>query len=245
MLKLQILMPMGGLGSRFTEKGYAIPKPLISVDGKPMFLKALDSFSPAGNVSNLFVVRQDQEQQYRLSEQIKASLPEAKISFLKENTRGAVETCWLAKNDIDDKLPIIVADCDIHFQSQDYFNKLQKAMAAVEPDGLLLTFTSTNPRYSYVEVDEQGKAIRTAEKEVISDHAILGGYFFKSGRLFKELSEEFLSEDLPENLKEYYISHLFNILLKRGGKVEIARVDSMDIFGTPEELEAYLAKVKV
>ena len=53
----QILMPMGGLGSRFAKEGYKTPKPLIEVDGKPMFMRALDSFKPLKNAAHIFVIR--------------------------------------------------------------------------------------------------------------------------------------------------------------------------------------------
>lgn len=243
MQKLQVLMPMGGLGSRFAKKGYTTPKPLIPVDGKPMFMRALDSFKETAELelSYIFVVRRDQEDQYGLSQQIKAQLPDAKITILENDTRGAVETCMLARNDIDDTVPIVIADCDIYFQSEAYFEKIKKSLSIGKPDGMLLTFNSDDPRYSYVELDKNGRAVRTAEKIVISNHAILGGYFFKSGALFKQLAEAFVSHDLPDGLKEYFMSHLFNILLEQNGDIEIADVDVKYIFGTPEELATYEA----
>lgn len=237
-MTLQILMPMGGLGSRFAKEGYTTPKPLIEVDGKPMFMRALDSFASQKDATYIFVIRAEHVEQYDLENQIKKHLPAAKVAILDHDTGGAVESCMIARDLIDDELPISVADCDIYFEARAYFDKINGDPAAV-PDGMLLTFPSDDPRYSYVELDESGRAVRTAEKVVISNHAILGGYFFKSGRLFKELADEFLSQPLPENIKEYFMSHLFNLLLARGGKIEIADIDKKYIFGTPEELRAY------
>lgn len=234
-------MPMGGLGSRFTKEGYTTPKPLIEVDGKPMFMRALDSFSGVKNIQHIFVIRKEHDERYDLANEIRRQIPRAKISILDHDTGGAVETCLLAHDDIDDTLPITIADCDIYFESKKYFDKIASSTL---PDGMLLTFMSSDPRYSYVETDSDGKAIRTAEKIVISDHAILGGYFFGTGRLFKQLATDFVTGGLPEGLKEYYMSHLFNMLLKQEGTIEIADVDTMHIFGTPEELNAYLALKK-
>ncbi len=235
MAAVQILMPMGGLGSRFAKQGYTTPKPLIKVDGKPMFMRALDSFMALENPTYIFVLRQDQVNQYKLDERIQALLPKAKITVVNHDTQGAVETCLIAEHLINDEIPIIIADCDIYFESKDYFEKVQKSNA----DGILLTFDADHPRYSYVELDDTGKAIRTAEKVVISNNAILGGYYFKSGRLFKELAHEFVDNPLPEGLKEYFVSHLFNMLIEREGIVNIAEVDQKHIFGTPEELQTY------
>jgi dTDP-glucose pyrophosphorylase len=238
---LQVLMPMGGLGSRFAKAGYTTPKALIEVDGKPMFMRALDSFEGIPDIQHIFVIRKEHVEQYDLENQIRNHLPDAKISILDHDTGGAVESCMIAKEHIDDTLPISVADCDIYFQSKTYFEKVAQSRETSKPDGMLLTFPSDDPRYSYVELDAEGKAVRTAEKIVISNHAILGGYFFSSGGLFKELSEKFLNEGLPEGLKEYFMSHLFNMLLERDGDIEIADIDVMHIFGTPEELDTYNA----
>lgn len=241
MPSLQVLMPMGGLGSRFTKEGYTTPKPLIEVDGKPMFMRALDSFKDIENVQHIFVIRKEHDEKYNLANEIHKQIPSARISILDHDTGGAVETCLLAYDDIDDRLPITIADCDIYFESKKYFDKINSNNL---PDGMLLTFPSGDPRYSYVETDTDGKAVRTAEKIVISNHAILGGYFFGTGKLFKHLAKNFVNGGLPEGLKEFYMSHLFNMLLKQGGTIEIADVDTMHIFGTPEELNAYLALKK-
>ncbi len=237
MSDLQVLMPMGGLGSRFTAAGYTTPKPLIEVDGKPMFMRALESFSKLGNVQHIFVIRNDQDNTFGLSSKILDQLPGAKICILDHDTNGAVESCLAAKEFIDDDTAISIADCDIYFESKEYF---RKAIAKDKPDGMLLTFHSNDPRYSYAEKDSKGNVIRTAEKIAISNNAILGGYYFSSGRLFKNLAETFMLSPLPAHLKEYYISHLFNILVERNGHIEIANIDKRYIFGTPEELQEYL-----
>ena len=40
---LNIVIPMAGLGSRFQQAGYTVPKPLIDVRGRPMYAWAADS----------------------------------------------------------------------------------------------------------------------------------------------------------------------------------------------------------
>ena len=238
---LQILMPMGGLGSRFAKEGYTTPKPLITVDGVPMFMRALQSFKPLQNVSYIFVIRREHETEFNLSRKIIEQLPNSKITIIDGDTRGAVETCLAASSSIDEKLPIIIADCDIYFESSDYFKVVNRPQDQL-PDGMLLTFESDDDRYSYVRLGEHQEVVETAEKVVISNHAILGGYFFKSGKTFLNLANEFVQADLPPHLKEFYLSHLFNILIEKKGTVLTAEVDTKHIFGTPEELNAYLHK---
>ena len=42
---MQIVIPMSGFGERFRQAGYAVPKPLIEVDGKPIIQYIVEMFS--------------------------------------------------------------------------------------------------------------------------------------------------------------------------------------------------------
>lgn len=236
-MKINILMPMGGLGMRFREAGYETPKPLIKVDGKPMFQRAFESFPSQWEINPIFVVRKDQNAEYGLASYVQGIIPQARIALLEKDTRGCVETCLLAEKHIEPDLPLIVADCDLRFKSSTYC----KAIESNEYDGFLLGFDSQDNRYSYAELDENGNVVRTAEKVPISNHALLGGYYFRSGVLFLDKAHEFVAKDLSDlGLKEYYVSHLYNMLLDDKLRIGFAEANSFDCWGTPEEYESYL-----
>lgn len=241
MKTLQILIPMGGLGQRFRDAGFSTPKPLIEVDGKPMFLHALASFDAYdGPKEYIFVVRQDAEEQYGLASSIKDLLPDAKIALLADNTRGAAETCLLARDYIDNEKPLIVMDCDFRFISKEYFDKVGKMVKNGTYDGVLLSFESDHDRYSYARIDENDRVLETAEKKVISNHALWGAYCFSSGERFVKAVDELMKHEIGPTMKEYYISYVYGQLLKEGCHISLARVDTSDSFGTPEELQHYL-----
>lgn len=46
MNKLNIVIPMAGLGRRFSKAGYDLPKPLIDVCGKPMIEVVVNNLKP-------------------------------------------------------------------------------------------------------------------------------------------------------------------------------------------------------
>ena len=107
--------------------------------------------------------------------------------------------------------------------------------------GVLISFESDQPKYSYAEVGEDGYVMRTAEKEVISSHALCGAYFFSTGRRFKEIAHQLFNE--PEFKKpEYYVSLLYNYMLAAGEKVQLAPMEEYYSYGTPEELSQYLQR---
>lgn len=240
MKPLQILMPMGGLGQRFRDAGINTPKPLIEVFGTPMFKKALASYDAyPGEKEHIFVIRKDTNDEYQLADSIQSILPDAKIKVLDHNTRGAVETCLVAEEFIDKNNPLVIMDCDIAFEATEYFEKVGQAISNNNFDGLLLSFTSTDPRYSFAKVDENGIVTETAEKIAISDNALMGAYFFSSGNTFLEAAHELLSNEISDTMKEYYVSLIYNILIENNKKIGLAK-GTMYSFGTPEELARYI-----
>lgn len=86
----------------------------------------------------------------------------------------------MAKSAISEKDAIIVMDCDLEFSSKALMENIQTivSQSTNEMDGgLLVSFESDQPKYSYAEIDENNIVKRTAEKEVISSHALCGAYF--------------------------------------------------------------------
>lgn len=242
MKTLQILMPMGGLGQRFRDAGIDTPKPLIDVNGTPMFKKALASYDAYdGDKEYIFVVRKDTDEEYHLADQIREILPNAKIKILDHNTRGAVETCLVAEKYIDPELPLVIMDCDIAFDAGNYFELIQEAVETDKYEGLLLSFDSDKPRYSYAEIDENNVVIRTAEKVVISNNALMGAYFFTKASNFLDAAHALMNEEISDSMKEYFVSLIYNILIENGKKIGLAK-GTFYCFGTPEELEDYLSK---
>lgn len=240
---LHVIMPMAGEGSRFLKEGWTIPKPLIELKGRPLFMHAISSVQNNDLMLKYsFIVRQEHIDKFHIDEQIKKNLPQANIFSVDKTTRGAVETCMMAESKILDDDGIIVMDCDLEFRSTSFVGIIKKILAlplCVAEGGALVSFESNEPRYSYAEIDNNGFVKRTAEKEVISNHALCGAYFFSSGQRFKQIANKLLSE--PEFKKpEYYVSLLYNYLLADGEKVQLATMEKYCSYGTPEELNQYL-----
>ena len=132
---------------------------------------------------------------------------------------------------------VVVMDCDLEFRSKAYNELVAKALSVDECDadgGALVSFESNDPRYSYAQVDEEGRVTRTAEKEPISNHALCGAYFFGSGKDFKRIAHQLL-DDGTHGKAEFYVSLLYNYLLAEGKTVRLATMEEYHSYGTPEE----------
>lgn len=243
MRTLHVIMPMAGEGSRFLKEGWTTPKPLIMLNGIPLFKHAINSvLSEDIPMKYSFIVRQEHIAKYEIDKQILTVLPTANIYSVNKTTRGAVETCLLAEPSISPDDAVIVMDCDLEFRSTQFMSEVRTILSKNANEvngGLLVSFESNLPKYSYAEVDNNNQVIRTAEKEVISNHALCGAYFFSSAKSFLSAAHRLLDE--PNFKKpEYYVSLLYNYLLSNGEIVKIAPMYAYMSYGTPEELKMYL-----
>lgn len=243
MRPLHIIMPMAGEGSRFLKEGWTIPKPLIKLHGKELFVRAISSVLIEGvPMKYSFIVRQEHINKYQIDKKIKEILPEAYIFAVEKTTRGAVETCLMARQAISEEDSIVVMDCDLEFKSKAYTDYIKQTLSTPITDvngGMLVSFDSEQPRYSYAEIDSDFNVIRTTEKEVISRHALCGAYFFSKANSFLKAADEMLA-DTHFDKPEFYVSLLFNTLLKNGEYVKLAKMEEYYSYGTPEELKLYM-----
>lgn len=243
MRPLHIIMPMAGEGSRFARAGWTTPKPLIELRGVPLFQRAIGSVAIDGvEMKYSFIVRQEHIDNQHIDRLIRDILPEARVFSVMKTTRGAVETCLVAEEAIQDEDAVVVMDCDLEFRSKRYNELVAQALSLNEDEadgGALVSFESDNPRYSYAQIDDVGRVLRTAEKEPISNHALCGAYFFGSGKDFKRIAHQLL-EDGTHGKAEFYVSLLYNYLLAEGKVVRLAQMEEYYSYGTPEELNRYM-----
>ena len=237
--KLHLIMPMGGGGVRFHDEGFLIPKPLIEIHGKPFFYWATNSVTPPPVLHNnlivgvVFVVLQQHIDEYQIDKAIYKFFPKAKIKIIPEILPGAVCTCLKGIEDIDDDDPVIFNDCDHMFSCSALMERLSQEKP-IDFDGALLTFKSDGSQFSYVKYDEAGNIVGTVEKQVVSDHAICGAYFFSNAKLFRQMSEKYFETC---QYKEYFVSGVYNELFKANKKIVDFTVDFYLPFGTPKEYE--------
>lgn len=233
--KIHLIMPMAGAGSRFFKNGFVMPKPLIEINDKPFLFWATKSISNFIEVKDItFIVLEKHVEEFKIDEKIKQSFPNAKIVTIPEILNGAVLTCMSGINDISDDLPIIFNDCDHAFISEE-FNTYANSGKFDRIDGALLTFESNDPKYSFLEMDENGNVINTVEKKAVSNHAICGAYYFRNKEIFLKCANEYLDKC---NYSEYFVSGVYNIMAEKKMKIANFKCDIHVPFGTPDEYYA-------
>lgn len=233
--KLNVVIPMAGAGSRFSNAGYKFPKPLIEVKGKPMIQLVVENLNIKANY--IFIVQKEHYEQYNLKYMLNLLVPGCKIVIVDGITQGAAETVLKAKEfiDNDNRLLIVNSDQWVEWNS----NEVMYGFATDNIDGGIVTFTSIHPKYSYTELGLDGFATRVVEKQVISDSATVGFYYWSKGSDFVKYSKQMIEKN-HRSLGEFYIAPVYQEAIDDGKKIRTRKIEHFWSLGTPEDLDNYL-----
>ena len=237
--KLNVLIPMAGLGSRFRDAGYTFPKPLIEIRNKPMIQVVVENLNLDANY--IYVVQKAHREKYNLDTLLNLITPGCKIVEAKELTEGAACTALLAKEFINTDAPLFFANSDqfVEWDSNEFMYKMQETNA----DGGIVTFTATHPKWSFAKIDDNGLVTEVAEKNPISNIATVGYYFWKNGSDFVKYAEQMINKNIRVN-NEFYVCPVFNEAIQDSKQIRVFNTKAMWGLGTPEDLHYFLENYK-
>ena len=241
-----IVIPMAGHGRRFKDAGISKPKFMIEVRNKTLFEWSLDSLPLEISRKIIFICLEEHEQEFNVGKFIKDIMNQKysnlsyELVYLEKTTRGLVETVLHAKQLIDSESTLIIYNIDTYFTSTRLKSKIL-TLKNQNIDGMLGCFTSDDENLSFVELNDKGLVKRVREKEKISSLASTGLYIFSSGKQFIEAAETMIKNDIKVR-DEFFVSELYNILLKSGKKFEIDVAEEFIPFGTPDDIKKFEMK---
>ena len=146
---MNIIIPLGGRGERFSKNGYNKPKPLIQIFEKCMIQYVLDNLN-ISNDDNVFIIYNLNLDDHHFSEYITNKYPFITKLIKINDTKGAIETLFLGIDYIFNNYTYhnksLILDCDT-FYTQDirtiFFNS----------NNNMVFYTKNydkNPIYSYI-----------------------------------------------------------------------------------------------
>ena len=231
--KFNLLLPIAGAAKRFSDVGYTMPKPLIMANNRHIIDWSMDSVK-LDDCNIIFVVRAEHVYNFSIDEILKEKFGEdITIVVLDHMARGSVETCLEARKFIENDKPLIIYTPDVYFQ-----NQLDPEDIDPNLDGFVLTFKANSPAHSYVKLDNNGYATKTAEKEVISQDAAVGVYYYKTGDMFVKYAERLIHNDITVK-NEFYLCPMYNLMIQDDLKIKTKSAQKMHVLGTPAELEFF------
>jgi len=237
---MNFIIPMAGRGQRFKDVGYSQPKMLIEVHGKTLLEWSIDSL-PLEICSHLiFVGLAEHEKDHHISDFIRSKYTgtwKLDFLFIDQTTGGQAETVLLSKDLWKAEADLVIFNIDTRFHSDTLLQNLVNPLY----DGVLGSFHSDLPLYSYAQTDAEGIITHVVEKQVISHHALTGLYHFKRASDFAEVAQEAISKG-EKHGNEYYVAPMYNQLIKKGHRFILDQCSNYDILGTPKEVETFSHK---
>lgn len=237
-----IIIPIGGIGTRFKNNGYKNPKALINIFGKSIISYLLDNLVLTNEIDFIYIPYNKEYLHYNFESTLKKKYPDINLKFyvLEKNTKGAAETLNLSIKYLNIitsnkylETPILSLDCDNFYTCN--IIKLWNGENKV----FCIKDESTNPVYSYLKI-ENNKIIDIVEKQKISNLACTGAYGFSSVSLLLKYSNELLNEN-KDNNHELFTSLIIQKAINSGihFKPETLNIDNWICLGTPFQLKLF------
>ena len=236
---LNVLIPMAGAGSRFEQAGYTFPKPLIDVRNKPMIQVVVENLNIKANF--IYIVQKSHREKYNLDTLLNLITPNCKVIEVDGITEGAACTALLAREYIDNDMPLFFANSDqfVEWDSNEFMYKMNETNC----DGGIVTFEATHPKWSFAKINDQGLVTEVAEKNPISNIATVGFYWWKYGSDFVKYADEMIEQNIRVN-NEFYVCPVFNQAIADSKQIRTFNIEKMWGLGTPEDLKYYLENFK-
>ena len=246
--KGSIVVPMAGMGQRFTDQGYEITKPLIPVSGRPMVIQAANDLP--SSAAQAFVLRSDMIGNEDVSVKLRDCYPDATIKTIDCVTDGQAITALIGLKALGElselAAPITIAACDNGaLYKIENFNKL---LEDTEVDVLVwgvrgyANAIRKPEMFGWIDVDVDALINKISVKSPLNnpstDPIVLGTFTFKRGKDFTDSLERLIARNGQVN-GEFYIDSLINDAIDSGLRCKLFEVDSYLCWGTPDDLKTF------
>jgi len=242
---VKVIIPMSGMSSRFSAAGYTIPKYLIEVDGK-LVIEHIVNLYPKDS-EFVFIINQKHNDETNIFNILTDLVENKEIVTIPCHKKGPVFSVSKFEDLIQDDEEVIINYCD--FSIYWNYENFKKFVDNTQCDGCVICYTGFHPHmlgsdnYAFCKVDGANKILEIKEKEPFTDDkmsefASAGNYYFRKGSYIKKYFKQLMDEDININ-GEYYVSLVYNLLIRDKLKNLVYEIPHMLQWGTPFDLNIY------
>jgi NDP-sugar pyrophosphorylase family protein len=221
---------MSGIGKRFIEAGYDLPKPLIIVENKPIIEHVINLFP---NEEYIFICNDLHLKTTHMRSILLEIAPNCKIYEVSvDNRKGPVDAVLqIADKEIMDSDEIIISYCD--YGTKWDYERFKNDIYTYNADGAIPCYTGFHPHmlgsdnYAFMKhndkwvSDIQEKQPFTNNK--MDEYASNGTYYFRTGSIMKKYFKMLIDKQI--DLKgEYYVSLVYKLMCQDSLKVRIFEI---------------------
>ena len=234
---MTVIITMAGMGKRFANEGYLVPKYRIIARGQTLFYWSIISLVNFFNEHFIFCCLDNEDIDWVRINAKKLGIKKMSFHLRSSISSGQAETAYdsIYMADPMDKLWIYNIDTYIA-------NGILKPNDIGNYSGCIPVAYSNENNMSFVKYDAQGFVAEVAEKRQISSWASIGLYGFESAETFKLTFEKAYCQNQIQKINnELYITPMYEVLLQENKKIcapQIA-IDNVHILGTPAQLKFF------
>jgi glucose-1-phosphate thymidylyltransferase len=211
---MKVVIPVAGKGTRLLPLTKEVPKPLVSVAGRPVLDYVVDKLKGLDVEEMIFITGHLKEQ----IEEFVTSHYDFPSRFVEQKTQdGTAGAVNLARPYVDGPVLIIFVDT--------VFDADLTLIDRVDADGIIWAKEVEDyQRFGVVVTDEQGYMQQIIEKpsEPISKLANIGLYYIRDSKTMFEGIAQTLSG--PQMKGEWFLTDAFQYMIDHGGKLLTAEV---------------------
>lgn len=218
---MKIIVPMAGRGSRLRPHTLTVPKPLIPIAGKPIVHRLVEDIAGVLNqeIEEIaFIIHKDFGPKVPLELIAIAEKLGAKGSiYYQEQPLGTAHAIMSAKESMSG--PVVVAYADTLFRADFTLDTTADSVIWVQKvdDPSAFGVVKLNDRKEITDFVEK-------PKEFVTDLAIIGIYYFKSGETLREELQYLLDNDITKG-GEYQLTDALENMKQKGMKFVPGKVD--------------------
>ncbi len=244
-----IILPLAGVGRRFSDAGYVLPKPLIPVSGKPMVVQAIQALPTAEHY--VFVLRADMPGASTIAAELTRLYPRAVVEMVPQVTDGQACTALLGLDALERSLgdsvpgPVTFGACDhgTLYDDQSWRHLVEDGEMDVIVWGARgHTNALRRPEmFGWVEADHgriMGISVKRPLCSPATDPIVTGTFTFRLADDFRRCVKRLLKHDDRVG-GEFYIDSCINHALALGLRCRLFEVDSYLSWGTPDDLRTF------
>ena len=237
---------MSGFGERFRRAGYAVPKPLIEIDGKPIIAHVVDMFP--GEADVLFICNRDHldNPDFRMEAILRELRPTGRIVGIAPHKLGPIHAVRQVAQYLREDDEVVVNYCDFTcYWDWSHFKRFVKESGCA---GAIPAYRGFHPHtlgstnYAYMR-EADGWVRDIQEKQPYTDNRMVeyassGTYYFASGKIMLDAFRDTMEQGLNVG-GEYYVSLAYKPLLAAGAPVAVYPLQHFMQWGTPDDVAEY------
>jgi glucose-1-phosphate thymidylyltransferase len=218
---MKIIVPMAGRGSRLRPHTLTVPKPLIPIAGKPIVHRLVEDITGVINqeIEEIaFIIHKDFGDQVPKDLIAIAEKLGAKGSiYYQDKPLGTAHAIMSAKESMCG--PVVVAYADTLFRADFTLDTTADSVIWVKQ-------VDDPSAFGVVQLNDKNEIVDFIEKpeQFVSDLAIIGIYYFKSGEMLRSELQYLLDNNITKS-GEYQLTDALENMKQKGMKFVPGKVD--------------------